>query len=92
MLEDDGYGKLGLYSNAIIYLGIALGSIVSTGVMNKIGEVHSIVVGSFMCIPFMASFIFASMKTEQPELSGFCFTPFFIYTSLMVFSFIHGLG
>ena len=35
MFEDDGFGKLGFYSNAALYLGLGVGSIISTGVLNK---------------------------------------------------------
>jgi hypothetical protein len=44
MLEDDGYGKLGFLSNAVVYLALAFGSIISTGVMNKIGEKLSLAI------------------------------------------------
>lgn len=92
MLEDDGYGKLGFYSNAAIYLGLAVGSIISTAVLNKIGDIWSMALGGFMCVPFMSSFILASIKSENPDLDNFCFKPGFVYTFMITLSFVNGLG
>ena len=64
MLEDDGYGKLGLYSNAILYLGVGLGCLFSTGVLNSIGVIKSMVVGSFLCVPFIAAFLPPALKVD----------------------------
>jgi hypothetical protein len=62
MLEDDGYGKLGFLSNAVVYLALAFGSIISTGVMNKIGEKLSMAIGGLLCVPYMINFMFPAWK------------------------------
>ena len=93
MLEDDGFGKLGLYSNATIYLGVGIGCLVSTGVMKKIGEIQSMVLGSFMCVPFIAIFLLPALKIEHYQDSeSWIFSNFFIYTTILTLSFLHGLG
>ena len=94
MLEDDGYGKLGLYSNALIYLAVAIGSVISTSVINRIGELWSMVVGSLLCAPFMASFLLPSIKMEFPEFAAdnFLFTTKFVYIVILSSSFLHGMA
>ena len=66
MLEDNGQGKLGFYSNAALYLMLGLGSLVSTGIMNKLGEIKTMALGGFLCIFFMASFALTSMQADYP--------------------------
>ncbi len=34
LLEDDGYGKLGFYSNAVISLALAFGSIIASRIVS----------------------------------------------------------
>ena len=93
MLEDDGFGKLGFYSNAIIYFGIGLGCLVSTGIMSKIGEIKSMVLGSFMCVPFMATFLIPAMKKESYHGSdAWIFSNNIVFVCIMLFSFLHGLA
>jgi len=67
MLEDNGYGKLGFFSNAMIYLALGLGSLMSTGVMNKIGEIKTMALGGYLCVSFMGSFILTSLKADYPD-------------------------
>jgi hypothetical protein len=62
MLENDGYDKLGIYSNAILYFSIAIGSVVSTDAMNKIGVRLIMAIGGLICLPYMAAFIFPPLK------------------------------
>ena len=92
MLEDDGYGKLGFYSNAAAFLAIAFGSIISTGVMSKIGDVNTMILGSFLCVPQMASFILASLKSEHPELQGWLYSPAIVCTVILSASLARGFG
>ena len=93
MLEDDGFGKLGLYSNAAIYLGIAIGSLLSTGFLNKVGDINSMIIGSFMCVPFMGSFLVPSLKIEYYQGSeSYFFSEGFIFLIIIAFSFLHGLS
>lgn len=67
MLEDDGYGKLGFISNAVVYLALALGSLGSTGIINKIGERKSMAVGAMLCVPSMADFAIPAMRENAPN-------------------------
>lgn len=66
MLEDNGYGRLGFYSNAILYLALGLGSIIATWILSIFGEANTMGIGCLMCVTFMSSFIFPSLKQENP--------------------------
>ena len=92
MLDDDGYGKLGFYSNAVVYLGLGIGSIAATAVMNKIGERLSMVIGGFLCIPFLAFFIFPALKQENPDSDSVIYSSAFVYVFNLIFSIMNGLG
>ena len=95
MLEDDGYGKLGFYSNAAAYLAVAIGCVMSTSLMDKYGEIYLMIIGSFLNIPCMASFILCSLKSESdPEVasSSWYFSELFVYTVILLFSFLRGFG
>ena len=91
MLEDNGFDKLGFYSNAILYLALGIGSLVSSWVLKKIGEANSMGIGCLMSVFFMASFIFPSLKKEQ-GYEGFWFEQFFVYFIILLCSFTNGIG
>ena len=92
MFEDDGFGKLGFYSNAALYLGLGVGSILSTGVLNKIGDVRSMVFGAFLCFPWMLSFLLPALKGENPDYTSWLFNHYFVYLVIISLSFINGIG
>ena len=92
MLEDDGYGKLGFYSNAALYLALGIGSIIATALMNKIGTIKTIALGSFLCVPFMMSFILSSLPYDNKNLNSFMFSPAIVYTVIIIASFVCGIG
>eukprot|EP00347_Sterkiella_histriomuscorum_P000222 403376714 len=94
MLEDNGFGKLGFYSNAILYLALGIGSIISTWVMRILGDPQTMGLGMLMCVTFMMSFIFPSLKQENSEKysESFWFGEIFVYIELLFFSFVNGIG
>jgi hypothetical protein len=92
LFEDDGYGKLGLYSNAAIYLGVGLGCLGATAGLRKLGVIKCLVLGAVLCIPFMGAFILPVLKSEKSSYSLFIFSDASIWTSILFFSFLHGLG
>ena len=92
MLEDNGLGKLGFLSNAVIYLALGIGSLISTGVMNKIGEIKTMALGGYLCVIFMGSFILTSLKADNPDYQSWLFSPVLVYTALIITSFVNGLG
>jgi hypothetical protein len=92
MLEDNGYGKLGFYSNAMIYLALGIGSLISTGVMNKIGEIRTMALGGYLCVTFMGSFILTSLKADYTGWNSWLFSPVLVYTTLIITSFVNGIG
>lgn len=92
MLEDNGFGKLGFYSNAVLYLALGIGSIIATWVMNILGEAKTMSLGFLLCVTFMSSFIVPSIKQGNPELTSFWFGTTFVYSEIIFFSFVNGIG
>jgi len=92
MLEDNGLGKLGFYSNAALYLALGLGSLISTGVLNKIGEIKTMALGGYLCVLFMANFALTSLKADYPEWDSWLFSPGLVYTTIIITSLTTGLG
>lgn len=65
LLEDDGFGKLGFYSNAAVYLGVCVGSIYAEVTIAMVGGlVNSLILGSFLCVPYLASFLLPVLYSE----------------------------
>ena len=52
-MEDDGLGKLGFWSIALMYLSIAVGSVFSTVVMKRIGDIKCMAIGSLFNTPWI---------------------------------------
>jgi hypothetical protein len=63
MMENDGYGKLGFFSNASIALGVVVGSIISTIFMDKLGTIDAMGLGALACTPYCFSLILPAYKS-----------------------------
>ena len=55
-LEEDGFGKLGFWAIAVLYLSIAVGCLFSTWIMNRIGDIKCMALGSLMNTPWILAF------------------------------------
>jgi hypothetical protein len=90
LLEDDGFGKLGFYSNAAVYLGVCLGSLYAESAIAKLGGlVNSLIFGAFLCVPYLASFLLPILYSEgRLDYLGIDS----IYSLLLFTSFTHGIG
>jgi MFS family permease len=55
----------------MISLFLAIGSLISTSIIDKVGERKSIVFGALACAPWIASLVFAAIKHEFPESNAF---------------------
>ena len=71
---------------------MALGCIVSTGLLSKMGEINLMIFGAFLNVPFMASFLLSSLKIDYPEFDTFLYKPFYVYLVILVCSFLRGFG
>ena len=89
LLEDDGYGKLGLYLNAEVYLGVCIGGILSSWVLRRWSERACMRFGAGLCVPYLGALIIPCAKAE-----GFIEWPNdqVISWLLSLIGFIHGFG
>jgi hypothetical protein len=93
-LEDDGLGKLGFWSIALMYLSIAVGSVFSTVVMKRIGDIKCMAIGSLFNTPWIMSLALCGMRGDLKEGD---FTPWylsgnFISPLILILSVLNGLG
>jgi hypothetical protein len=66
-LEDDGYGKLGLYLNALVYLGVCLGGLFSTSLLRTLlngSQKLGMLLGAFLCVPYLLAFTLLCAKSD----------------------------
>lgn len=96
-LEDNGLGKLGFWSLAIMYLSIAIGSIFTTVILNRIGPIKCMSIGSLFNTPYVFAMALASIKGEylDGDRSGpppFYTNTYFVSSFIMVLSIFNGLG
>ena len=92
-MEDDGLGKLGFWSVAVMYLSIGIGSMFSTIVMKKIGDVKCMAIGSLFNTPWILSLALCGLRgdfegTEKP----FYLRSYFISPLILFLSVLNGLG
>lgn len=62
LFQEDGYGKLGYISNAIVYLGQAIGSFIAVSIMEKIGDIYTMAWGAVICLPYIVSLLLPAFK------------------------------
>ena len=91
MLQDN-YGSLGDYSNAIVYLGQAIGSFIAMNIMEKIGDIKTMAWGALVCLPYITSLLFPAYRSENLTSNAWYYSSVFVYIVLLVFSLFNGLG
>lgn len=65
LLKDEGFGKLGFYSNASVYIGVCVGSIYAERLIKKVGGLkNALIIGAFLCVPYLASFNLPALQFE----------------------------
>ena len=69
VLDNLGFGNLGFYSLAILYLVYAFASLFATPIVIKLGEPLSLTFGSLCYSTYIASFILASASIKYPEIN-----------------------
>jgi hypothetical protein len=96
-LDDNGLGKLGFWALALLYLSIAVGSIFSTVILNKIGTVKCMSLGSLFNTPYILAMALASVKGEYIDGDRSGSPPFYTNTAfvsavILILSIFNGLG
>ena len=92
IFDDDGYGKLGFYSNAVSYVGQATGSVLCMNLIAKLGDRRCMAYGSLLCVPFIISLILPALKSEYQDSENFFFSNGFVYFSILLCSLANGTG
>ena len=92
ILHDDHYGALGDYSNAIVYLGQAVGSFVAMNIMEKIGDIKTMAWGAMVCLPYIASLLFPAYRSNNLTSDAWFYSVPFVYVVIIFFSLFTGLG
>lgn len=64
-MDHDGFGKLGFYILALLYLFMAIGSILSTAVINKIGTKLCLIMGGLGNTLWILSTILAAKYAQN---------------------------
>jgi MFS family permease len=60
MMTDDGFGQLGFYILAVLYLFMGIGSLVSTAIMRRFGTKTCLLLGGIGNVQWILSSILAS--------------------------------
>ena len=70
ILSDEGFGTFGYFSEAIIYLGLAIGSLLSSNILYYSGNIKTLVVGSLLYSIWVISYLlptyYSSMEVPGP--------------------------
>jgi hypothetical protein len=61
-MSNEGFHKLGFFSLGIVYGFLAIGCLISTAVMNKVGVKNSLIIGSVCDTLWIFSSIFPALK------------------------------
>jgi hypothetical protein len=62
IMEEDDYEELGYYILAVLYFFMGIGSLMSTGAINKLGTRGCLVLGGFGNVVWIASTILPAYK------------------------------
>jgi hypothetical protein len=60
--------------------------------MEKIGVKYSLGFGSLICTPFVLTLIFPALRVDDMDSESFIYSPWFVYTVLLLTSIFNGLG
>ena len=62
---------MGFWAIAVLYLSIAVGSVFSTSVMNRIGDIKCMALGSLINTPWILVFALCGHKKSNPLDTSF---------------------
>lgn len=92
VLEDNDFGELGFYSLALLYVFFGIAAFLSTPVVNKLGERMSLVVGSLCYALYVATFILAAFRNENPDSTSWILNKQLIAWLILITAAINGFG
>jgi hypothetical protein len=83
---------LGYFSLGILYGFLAIGCLISTAVMNRVGVKNSLIIGSLCDSIWIFTSIFPALRSSYPNSNSLFLSDGFIYFSVIFSSMIDGLG
>ena len=92
VLASDGYSHLGYYILATLYLSIAIGSLISTALMKKLGTYKCLIFGGFGHFSFVLASTFPAYKYDHPDSSSFFTSTGFMSFLLILSAVLNGFG
>ena len=87
-----GYGGLGFYTMAVLYLVFAFTSFFSTAIVNKIGTKASLIFGGLCYFFWVFCFLAPAFSDEKKGSAFFLFNKGFIYFLSLFSAAVNGLG
>ncbi len=69
-----------------------MGSVFCIFIMEKLGNVKTIALGSVLCMLFVASLIIPAIKSENMESENFFLSAYFVYPFMLLTSSLTGFG
>jgi hypothetical protein len=77
-----------------MYLSIGLGSVFSTVIMNKIGDIKCMAIGSLFNTPWILSLALCGLRGDlgRDQVKPFYLRSYFIAPVILGLSFLNGLG
>lgn len=91
-MATDGYDQLGFYSLAVVALSMGIGSVVSTAVMNVIGEKACLVIGGLTVSASLFVLVIPAFRADDLMSDKWFYSTPFIYAILLISEFFTGFG
>eukprot|EP00347_Sterkiella_histriomuscorum_P001726 403370919 len=86
VMNEDGFGQLGFYILAILYLFMGIGSLISTAIINKLGSRNCFIIGGLGNVQWIFSTILAAEQKDKMNFDGSQKTPSKYIVGLLFFS------
>lgn len=92
ILDNDGFGKLGFLSVAVVYVFSGTFTIFSTSLIAKLSSRVCLGIGAICNSTLVWATILAAIKAEDPDNDSFLFQKDFVSGVILVASAISGFG
>jgi hypothetical protein len=92
VLEDNNFGKLGFYCMGLQFFAFGWFSLISSAVVNKLGERMSLFLGSCSLLLNVLCYILPTLRSENPDNETLRDMYWFIYVLIMAANVFTGFG
>ena len=91
-MSEDGFGKLGFYSLAVVFLTSGICSFFATSFISKLGTRVSLGLGAIFNSLWVYSAILAAYKNDNPYTDSIITNDAFVTTVILILAVVSGLG